>query len=328
MEEDKRLILEYRPSTLEEMLIIHEESLRRKKVSYIPHLLDLASITKKELESKTVCQVNEYLEKMGFFWKEEILPEVNYHGISTLRLIEYCDTLFTRKVNSHSFKGISLNDPPPFSLKAELEAIKSVLLSRKDLFKSILDYTKNKTFLDDLYYWCPDVDINDTLTFVLTLYEPSVLIKMYKEYLAECLITEREVGYELLKIIEERYPTHLTGSIDVMRRDKEIFGKEMVVSHSYWCERETDCTKVNYERTMKMIEESGIDFGEKGRKSGDAVYSICPCLCYIDVSLSGRREVKVKVSFECFEDLLAKGLKYRKYWKEMGVVDSDGEWIL
>lgn len=204
-----------------------------------------------------------------------------------------------------------------------LDKITKELLSRSDLFISVLKYLENKKVRDDLYYWMPkDVNVN-TKTQNLATKEPTSIFsfivsllpnfpQMYKSYFTESVICGRSF-FDAFNFIHEKFPNEFE-NFSLMILDLKMF-KHCISDHA-WVDNFNK--KQISEQTLHLLESPAYL-----NISDDIEAIICPEVSFVDISIGNKSFV---VSVSHLNGLMTKDLACKPWWLANGL--SEDEWNL
>lgn len=316
MEADIELIQDFKEHLdLHLVLKAFEISLQSKKISYIPYLIDLNEATNNSLQKGvSIAEANEILSKMNQpCIKNQNINHVQLKSLNTLEILKFTDELYNTKIT---------ND--------DIENVSNELKTRNDIFDAAIQYSSDmKKFYNELYFWYPHLNVSDTLTLILSLFDEKTLIEKYRNYLKEHLILDSVFSEGLYSIIKERFCSSLFANINIMKSDLLIFQckknrkvSKKILSHNFWCDKTFNCSPNLRDKLIneKYVIEKHID--------ENIIYEFCSCLTYVEFSISGQQEITLTVPLEYLDDLMNGCHKYKNYWIEKGIMDSNGRYII
>ncbi|KAL7344728.1 hypothetical protein P7C65_10s5g16990 [Encephalitozoon intestinalis] len=264
------------------------ESLKSKRISYIPNLVAMNSTeaTKKSARPGMLS--------------------LKIRNMSTRNILFAVSESF-RNINKKIIK--------------KLERIKEELTKRDDLFECILDQVESMEVIEDeLFSWYPGLKTSDVLSFFLELMPD--LLERYKEYFVRSLVLQQAPKKKILKALRDRLHKNLQ-CFDIIEKDLELFEEfsgcipegGRIITSSYWCEDEEKC-----EDAMEFFPQ----LKDKMRLSSEVCAELFHPLSHADVQINGRDLV---VSFTQLNDLLTKNSRSLEFWMKEGIVDSDWRYL-
>jgi hypothetical protein len=285
IERDRGIIKAMKRFRNENINAAYAESLRNKRISYVPNLIRLSSNTASSRREGTSYKT------------------LKIKNMSTRNILYAL---------SESFKNINTR-----TIK-KLEQIKEELRTRGDLFTAILEHIESVEALeDDLYSWYPGLKTSDIFSFFLELVPD--LLELYKSYYIESVILLRPPKVRLLDIFKDRLGKNMQ-CFDVIEKDQAIFKnlasklprQGLILTSSYWTEEEA-CDEV-----AKLMPE----VQERVRLNKDVSAEISHSLSYAEVIVNGRELV---VPFTRLNDLMTKNDRSLEFWMKTGVVNEKWE---
>ncbi|RVD93314.1 hypothetical protein TUBRATIS_001530 [Tubulinosema ratisbonensis] len=284
MEEDLNILKKYEVLNSKTIKQALKESLKTKKISYIPYLIE----------------------------PSYDLPDLSNH--STLEILKFLN---------HLFKS-------PQQFQKEIKKIGHILVKRKDLFFSFIQFIENKSFKEDSYYWYPDLEYTDIFSFICSLYEDISYFLL--NYVAQQIILKKEINSKIISNFHNKINTNVSFQLGIMKKDLELLNKvkdyspksnlpihsstiftKTIISHLYWCENV--CDKFEFIHIELPVHK-------------DREYFLCSCFSMIEVEFGEENKVTLLVSFKSFEGLLLKKEEIKMFWKEMGVIDDEWNFII
>ncbi|KAI5149862.1 hypothetical protein ENBRE01_1165 [Enteropsectra breve] len=219
--------------------------------------------------------------------KKEDTRRIKLHSMGTLNIIYYVE---------ESFK---LTDK--YILK-NLEKFKSELLTRSDLFVSIMSFVEREKVKDQLFYWLPGYKIDNVFSFLADVMPdfPS----LYKNYLIHWRMNDEKL-HDCFTFIKERYSQEYD-SIRIIKRDLELF--RSCITKDYWIEEPLDYNDEFVEIPGKME----INDAMEGR--------LIPELSFADVVIGTRQ---IRVSIYNLLGLLQEKDETKEYWISEGIIDAE-----
>lgn len=212
IERDREIVRGMKKFDRDSMDAAYLESLKEKKITYIPNLLAASKSTSLRNVSRTMS--------------------LKIKGMSTRNILFAVSESF-RNINKKTIK--------------RLERIKEELSGREDLFDSILDHMETIDLLeDDFFSWYPGLKTCDIFSFFLELIPD--LLCVYKKYFVECLVLHKSPRRKILNVFRDRMSKNLQ-CFDVIERDLTLFeeisreklGGGRVITSSYWTDNTEKC---------------------------------------------------------------------------------------
>lgn len=284
VERDREAVRRMKRFDKEAIEEVYSESLKSKRISYIPNLVAMS--TSKHTKRST---------KPGML-------RLKIRSMSTRNI------LFAV---SESFRNIDKK------IIRKLERIKEELIKRDDLFECIVDHIESMDVIEDeLFSWYPGLKTSDILSFFLDLM-PN-LLERYKKYFVKSLVLHQDPKKKILNALRDRLHKNLQ-CFDIIERDLELFSESSknispsgrIITSSYWCEDEDKC-----EDALRLFPQL------EGRVclSPDVCVELFHPLSHAEVQINGRDLV---VSFVQLNDLLTRNSRSLDFWMREGIVDKD-----
>jgi hypothetical protein len=287
IERDRELVRNAKRISKEAMEQMIMTSLKEKKISYIANLVE---------SSKAVC-----VEKEQKYVSRSVIRSMSTQSILCLA----SDILGSvdRKTAQR------------------LQKIEAELVSREDLFVSVMDHMERMPEQkDDLFSWYPGLNTCSMLAFVFKMLPD--FGRKYKEYFVKAIVSRQEVRAKVLDVFRG-YLGKEAQAFDVISGDLVIFEgmrcvpKEgRIVTPSYWCEMDERC-----EDALRLF--GGID--ENICISDSMHAELFHPLCHAEVVVNGK---EVVVSFVELNDLLTRNERSHKFWMDCGVVNEEWESVV
>lgn len=217
-----------------------------------------------------------------------------------------------------------------FELK-KYDAEIAEILKKRSFFEIIAYFQSTPILKDKLYYWNPKKEINDPLTFIISIYHENVLLEKLKAAKIKSLIfylkgftnfeqmIERRINLNDLKVLENdllyfkkhwitkkgktlNFNKYLEkfDHIKVKNNRKTIDVEQRVITHPFWCDDlcQTDWHFVKIP-TSKSLEFCGVS-----------------CTSYFEIEIHERM---YSISFNQFKGLVEKDKNYEQFWAKLGV---------
>lgn len=216
-----------------------------------------------------------------------------------------------------------------FNLKKYDKEIGNILKTRS--FYEIIAYFQSIPILKDkLYYWNPKRDINDPLSFLMSVFSENDLLEKIKAAKSKSLIfyTKGFINFESmleermnlgdLKVLERdifyfhKYWTSKKGklyifneclseyNIDIRHTRKTIDVEQRIITHPYWCD---DICPTNW-LFIRLPTSKSFEF------------SPVSCFSFFEVEVDKR---VFTVTFLQFKGLIEKDKKYEAFWNSFSV---------
>lgn len=289
IERDRAILRKMRRMDKDSLENAYLESLKDKKISYIPNLL---------ASSKSDLLAEKYVQTGNMSLKIKTMTTKN---------ILFAVSEAFRKINKKTIR--------------KLDGIKEELSRREDLFECILDHMETIDSLeDDLFSWYPGLKTCDIFSFFLDLVPD--LLGIYKAYFVKSLALRQPPKKKILAVFKDRLGKSLQ-CFEVIEKDLVLFEEVsrdaieegQVITSSYWTCDNHKCTDAL--RLFPHIK-------SRVHLTTDIYAELFHPLSYAEVLVNGR---ELLVSFVQLDDLMTRNSRSLGFWMQAGVVDESWEYI-
>ncbi|UYI26558.1 hypothetical protein J0A71_02g03870 [Encephalitozoon cuniculi] len=288
IERDREVVRRMKKFDKEAVEAACNESLKSKRISYIPNLVSMGTIEPAKKDGKS--------------------------GVLSLKI----RNMSTRNILfavSESFRNINKK------IIKKLGRIKEELSRREDLFECIVDHVESMDRIEDeLFSWYPGLKTSDILSFFLELMPD--FLEAYKKYFVRSLVLQQPPKKKILKALRDRLHKNLQ-CFDIIERDLELFEEfssailpgGRIITSSYWCEDEDRC-----EDALKFFPQ----LEDRMALTPDVCIELFHPLSHAEIQINGR---DIAVSFVQLNDLLTRNSRSIGFWMKEGIVDKDWRYL-